>query len=118
MSSWSTTKYKSRNWPAYNTALKQRGAVSTGCYSEMPWQARPTGKRGRQPEFSDATIQVCLTLKVLFGLPLRRLSVSWKACCVWQGSTGKCRTSVPFAVAKRRSKSPSHTVVELARCIC
>ena len=32
----------------------------------------PSGKRGRQQSFSDAAIQTCLTLKVLFGLPLRQ----------------------------------------------
>ncbi len=32
----------------------------------------PSGKRGRQQNFSDAAIQACLTLKVLFGLPLRQ----------------------------------------------
>lgn len=31
-----------------------------------------TGKRGRQPEFSDAAIQICLTMKVLLGMPLRQ----------------------------------------------
>ena len=34
----------------------------------MSWHAAPTGKRGRQPEFSDAAIQVCLTMKGLFGM--------------------------------------------------
>ncbi|SFH17211.1 Transposase DDE domain-containing protein, partial [Phaeobacter italicus] len=38
----------------------------------MSWHALPTGKRGRQPEFSDAAIQICLTMKVLFGMPLRQ----------------------------------------------
>ena len=38
----------------------------------MSWHAPPTGKRRRQPEFSDAAIQVCLTMKVLFGMPLRQ----------------------------------------------
>ena len=32
----------------------------------------PNGKRGRQQQFSDAAIQTCLTLKVLFGMPLRQ----------------------------------------------
>ena len=32
----------------------------------------PSGRRGRQQNFSDAAIQACLTLKVLFGLPLRQ----------------------------------------------
>jgi len=32
----------------------------------------PSGKCGRQQQFSDAAIQTCLTLKVLFGMPLRQ----------------------------------------------
>lgn len=32
----------------------------------------PSGKRGRQQTFPDATIQACLTIKALFGLPLRQ----------------------------------------------
>jgi hypothetical protein len=38
----------------------------------MAWAAKPTGKRGRQPDYSDAAIQTCLTLKVLFGMALRQ----------------------------------------------
>lgn len=72
MSSWAPTKYKTRNWPSYNTALKQRGSLSIWFDPEMTWTTPPTGKRGRQQEFSDAAIQTCLTLKVLFGLPLRQ----------------------------------------------
>jgi len=37
----------------------------------MVWVPPPSGRRGRQQDFSDAAIQACLTLKVLFGLPLR-----------------------------------------------
>ena len=72
MTSWSPTKYKTRNWPSYNTTLKQRGSLSIWFDLEMPWHAPPTGKRGHQPEFSDAAIQACLTMKVLFGMPLRQ----------------------------------------------
>ncbi len=32
----------------------------------------PTGKQGRQPQYGDAAIQTCLTLKVLFGMALRQ----------------------------------------------
>ncbi len=39
---------------------------------EMIWVPPPSGKRGRQRCFSDTAIQACLTLKVLFGLPLRQ----------------------------------------------
>ena len=38
----------------------------------MAWEAAPSGQRGRQQAYSDAAIQACLTLKVLFGLPLRQ----------------------------------------------
>jgi len=38
----------------------------------MDWKAKPSGKRGRQQAYSDAAIQTCLTIKVLFGLPLRQ----------------------------------------------
>ncbi len=34
--------------------------------------ATPTVKRGRQPDYSDAAIQTCLTMKVLFGMALRQ----------------------------------------------
>ncbi|WP_417607734.1 IS5 family transposase [Primorskyibacter flagellatus] len=72
MSSWAPTKYKTKNWPSYNTALKQRGSLSIWFDPEMVWTPPPSGKRGRQQQFSDAAIQTCLTLKVLFGMPLRQ----------------------------------------------
>ena len=72
MSSWATTKYKTTNWSAYNDALKRRGSLTIWFDPEMTWRPPPTGKRGRQPSFSDAAIQTCLTMKVLFGMPLRQ----------------------------------------------
>ena len=62
--------YKTRNWPAYNEALKRRGSLTIWFDSAMTWEATPTGKRGRQPDYSDAAIQTCLTMKVLFGMAL------------------------------------------------
>ena len=38
----------------------------------MVWVLPPSGKRGRQQSFSDAEIQACLTLKVLFGMALQQ----------------------------------------------
>jgi hypothetical protein len=64
--------YKTRNWPAYNEALKRRGSLTIWFDPEMTWAAAPTGKRGRQPDYSDAAIQTHLTMKVLFGLALRQ----------------------------------------------
>ena len=72
MSSWTPTKYKTKNWLSYNDSLKQRRSLSIGFNQEMVWTPPPSGKRGRQQQFSDAAILTCLTLKVLFGMPLRQ----------------------------------------------
>jgi len=72
MSSWAPTKYKTTNWSTYNDALKRRGSLAIWFDPEMIWTPLPSGKRGRQQQFSDAAIQTCLTLKVLFGMPLRQ----------------------------------------------
>lgn len=72
MSSPIPPSYKTKNWPAYNEALKQRGSLTVWFDPDMVWVPPPTGKRGRQPQYSDVAIQACLTLKVLFGMPLRQ----------------------------------------------
>jgi hypothetical protein len=35
--------YKTRNWPAYNEALKRRGSLTIWFDPEMSWEAAPTG---------------------------------------------------------------------------
>ena len=72
MSSWTPTTYKTRNWAEYNLSLKNRGSLSIWFDPGMIWEAAPSGRRGRQQAYSDGAIQACLTLKVLFGLPLRQ----------------------------------------------
>ena len=62
-------------------ALKRRGSLTIWFDPEMTWAAKPTGKRGRQPSYSDAAVQTCLTMKVLFGMvdivaPLVRATMS------------------------------------------
>ncbi|MGA0543631.1 IS5 family transposase [Neotabrizicola sp. VNH66] len=64
--------YKTKNWPAYNEALKRRGSLTIWFNPAMTWEAAPTGKRGRHPAYGDAAIQTCLTMKVLFGMALRQ----------------------------------------------
>ena len=72
MSSWTPVKYKTTNWSASNEALKRRGSLELWFDPEMVRVPPPGGKRGRQQRISDAAIQACLTLKVLFGMPLRQ----------------------------------------------
>jgi hypothetical protein len=64
--------YKTMNWPAYYEALKRRGSLTVWFDPAMTWEAAPTGKCGRQPDYSDAAIQTCLTMEVLFGMALRQ----------------------------------------------
>src|SRR5918997_780430 len=64
--------YRTQNWPDYNEALKRRGSLTIWFDPGMTWSAEPTGRRGRQPDYSDAAIQTCLTMKVLFGMALRQ----------------------------------------------
>ena len=57
--------------PLTGSAL--RSNVTRGWFDpEMNWNAAPTGRRGRQQTFSDAAIQTCLSMKVLFGMALRQ----------------------------------------------
>ena len=72
MSGWIPTKYRTLNWAEYNLSLKQRGSLSIWFDPQMAWEAEASGLRGRQQTYSDAAIQACLTLKVLFSLPLRQ----------------------------------------------
>ena len=72
MSRPNAPSYKTLNWREYNKALKGRGSLTIWFDPDMIWAATPTGKRGRQPVYSDAAVQTCLTMKVLFGMALRQ----------------------------------------------
>ena len=76
MSGWTPTTWKTRNRSVYHHRLKQRGSLAIRFDRKSDWRARPPGKRRRQPRYgphySDAAIQACLTIQVLFGLPLRQ----------------------------------------------
>jgi hypothetical protein len=50
----------------------RRGSLAIWFDSEMNGDAEPSGKRGRSRTFSDAAIQTCLPMKVLFGMALRQ----------------------------------------------
>ena len=69
-----TTKYRVANWPAYNQALVRRGDVTVWVSSEAitAWAARRSGRRGGQRRYSDRAIEIALTLRLLYHLPLRQ----------------------------------------------
>jgi hypothetical protein len=64
--------YRTRNWPAYNEALKRRGSLTIWFDPYISWDSVPTGRLGRQQTYSDTAIQTCLTMEVLFDMALRQ----------------------------------------------
>ena len=73
MSKPAKKKYKTKNWASYTKALRARGSLTMRLDRDMAWQAAPaSGKPGRPATYSDAAVQCCPTMKVLFGLPLRQ----------------------------------------------
>lgn len=66
------TRYRTTNWSAYNAALRKRGEMLIWFDNDITWLAPHDGRAGRPPVFSDAAIQFCLSIKVLFRLPLRQ----------------------------------------------
>jgi hypothetical protein len=69
-----TPQYRTTNWSEYNAALKRRGSLEIWFDPGMQWLSEPSGRPGRPLRFSDAAIELCLTLKALFGLPLRQVT--------------------------------------------
>jgi hypothetical protein len=65
-------RYRTTNWSSYNAALRRRGSLLIWLDRKMTWLAPREGRLGRPPVFSDAAIQFCLSIKVLFKLPLRQ----------------------------------------------
>ena len=72
MSKPEAVRYRTTNWKSYNDALRRRGSLLIWLDKDMAWLANKAGRLGRLPVFSDAAIQFCLMVKVLFGLPLRQ----------------------------------------------
>ena len=68
------TKYRVKNWAAYEAALRKRGDVSLWFDEEAidVWNAQATGRPGGQRRYSDLAIVTALTLRAVFHLPLRQ----------------------------------------------
>ena len=68
------TKYRVKNWPAYDLALRNRGDITVWFSDESvcAWNALPTGRPGGQRRYSDLAIVTALTLRTVYHLPLRQ----------------------------------------------
>ena len=72
MSKPSPARYRTTNWSSYTASLRKRGSLLIWLDKDMTWLAPHDGSPGRPAVLSDAAIQFCLTIKVLFKLPLRQ----------------------------------------------
>ena len=68
------TKYRIRNWKEYERGLRSRGDVTIWLSEEAiaAWTPEKNGLRGAQRRYSNLAILTALTLRVVFGLPLRQ----------------------------------------------
>ena len=68
------TKYRVRNWAAYEEAPRERGDITVWFDEEArgAWNAPPSGCPGGQRRYSDLAIVTALTLRTVFHLPLRQ----------------------------------------------
>ena len=72
MSKLTPARYRTTNGSSYTASLRSRGSLLIWLDKDMTWLAPQDGCPGRPAVFSDAAIQFCLTIKVLFKLPLKQ----------------------------------------------
>jgi len=67
-------RYRVRNWPEYEASLRKRGDLTLWFSEEAiaAWQAPAGEKPGGQPVYSDLSIEAALTIRLVYGLPLRQ----------------------------------------------
>ena len=68
------TKYRVKNWAAYEAALRKRGDVTLWFDEDAidAWAAPATGRPGGQRRYSDLAIVTAMTLRAVFHLGLRQ----------------------------------------------
>jgi hypothetical protein len=65
-------RYRTTNWSRSNASLRKRGSLLIWVDKDIIWRAPRDGRSGRPAVFCDAAIQFCLSIKILFKLPLRQ----------------------------------------------
>lgn len=67
-------RYRVTNWVEYNESLRRRGDLTVWISSGALdlWAAPRRLSRGGQAQYPDMAITICLTLGVVYGLPLRQ----------------------------------------------
>ena len=68
------TKYRVRNWRAYDQGLVSRGDLTIWFNDEAiaAWDPEPSGRRGRPQSYSMLAIETALALRLVYSLPWRQ----------------------------------------------
>jgi transposase len=96
-------KFKVTNWSAYNESLRRRGDLTVWVSDEAlgQWSASRRTSRGGQPKYSDLAVTMCLTLRVVYDLPLRQTQGLMRSIAKLMG----VEIAVPdFSTLSRRGK--------------
>ena len=116
------TKYRIRNWNVYNKSLRERGNITVWLdeASLESWRANvEDGKHGAQFTYSDIAIELSLTLRAIYHLPLRQTegfiqglfqlaSIELPVPCY----TTMSRRAKSLAIELPRTEDPLHLVVD------
>lgn len=98
-------RYRRTHWFADNAALGKRGSRPIWLDNEMARHAPHEGHPGCPPVFSDATILVCLSIKMRFKLPLSwpHNRTRWTGCHARgrAAATMRCLKSFGESIAAR-----------------
>ena len=134
MSQPDAPRYRTTNWKSYNDALRRRGSLLIRCPAvaacsdergldkDMEWRAPKAGRNGRPPVFTDAAIQFCLVVKVLFGLPLRQTtgmvsSILSMAGLDWPvpdfSTLSRRQKTIEVQISNRRVPGPLNLLVDI-----
>ena len=95
-------KHRVTNWAEYNKSLRWRGDLTFWISEDALglWSAPRRTTRGGQPRYSDLTIELCLTLGMVFKRPLRQTQGLMRSIVELLGT----KIAVPdFSTLSRRS---------------
>jgi len=99
-------QYRVTNWASYNVSLRQRGDLTIWITDEAleQWLAPIRTTRGGQPKYTNMATTICLTLGVVYKLPLRQTQGLMRCLVKLMG----LEVSVPdFSTLSRRSRGIS-----------
>ncbi|MFC1791239.1 IS5 family transposase [Gemmatimonadota bacterium] len=71
---YAKSPYRVRNWPEYEAGLQKRGDLTVWLSDAAldAWRAPASGKPGGQRTYANMAIEVALTIRMVFHLPLRQ----------------------------------------------